>query len=430
MTVTEHLTDESALIDSRFAARRLITILGISILGNCGMWVLSVVLPVIQHEFGVTRAQASLPYTVTLLAFGIGGIYLGRVADRWGINRVVHIGALGVSSGFVLSALSPNIWLFCLAHGLLIGFLGIASSFVPLMADTSRWWNKYRGIAVAICASGNYLAGTFWSPIIQYGINLVGWRTTYICIGIACGIGMWLLNRLIRHPPPALAPEADTHFGQVIDRTRPFGLSPNVAQWALFVAGIGCCVAMAMPQVHLVAYCMQLGLTPLQGANMLSLMLGLGVVSRLLFGWVSDHIGGLKTLIVSSGLQGLALALFLPFDGVVALYVIAGLFGLFQGGIVPAYAIVIRAYFPIEKVGGRIGTVIFGTLIGMAFGGWMSGKLFDLTGTYAAAFWNGIAWNLLNLTICIWLYSRTKRSPTLGGQFKPGAIQFGREQRR
>jgi len=173
-------------------------ILGISILGNCGMWVLSVVLPVIQHEFDVTRAQASLPYTVTMLAFGIGGIYLGRVADRWGINRVVHIGALGVSSGFILSALSPNIWLFCLAHGLLIGFLGIASGFVPLMADTSRWWNKYRGIAVAICASGNYLAGTVWPPIIQYGINTVGWRTTYICIGIFCGIGMWLLNRFIR----------------------------------------------------------------------------------------------------------------------------------------------------------------------------------------------------------------------------------------
>ena len=174
MASTERPHDETALIDSRVAARRLMIILGISILGNCGMWVLSVVLPVIQHEFDVTRAQASLPYTVTMLAFGIGGIYLGRVADRWGINRVVHIGALGVSSGFILSALSPNIWLFCLAHGLLIGFLGIASGFVPLMADTSRWWNKYRGIAVAICASGNYLAGTVWPPIIQYGINYGG----------------------------------------------------------------------------------------------------------------------------------------------------------------------------------------------------------------------------------------------------------------
>lgn len=142
---------------------------------------------------------------------------------------------------------------------------------------------------------------------------------------------------------------------------------------------------------------------------MLSLMLGLGVISRLLFGWVSDHIGGLKTLILSSGLQGLALTLFLPFDGVVSLFIIAGLFGLFQGGIVPAYAIVIREYFPITNMGNRIGTVIFGTLAGMAFGGWISGKLFDLTGTYAAAFLNGIAWNLLNLTICIWLYSRTRR---------------------
>ena len=408
-TTATQPADDASLIDSKTSAKRLGVILGISILGNCGMWVLSVVLPVIQQEFGVSRAQASLPYTITMLSFGIGGIYLGRVADRWGINRVVTIGALGVSSGFILSALAPNIWWFCLTHGVLIGFLGIASGFVPLMADTARWWRKYLGIAVAICASGNYLAGTLWPPIIQFGIGTVGWRATYIFIGIFCGVGMLVLNRLIRQPPPATSPAATTHLGKTIDRSRPFGLSPSRAQWTLVVAGIGCCVAMAMPQVHLVAYCMQLGLSPLQGTSMLSLMLGLGVISRLLFGWISDHIGGLKTLILSSGLQGLALSLFLPFDGVVSLFIIAGLFGLFQGGIVPAYAIVIREYFPMTNMGNRIGTVIFGTLAGMAFGGWISGKLFDLTGTYAAAFLNGMAWNLLNLTICIWLYLRTRR---------------------
>ncbi|HAJ13950.1 MAG TPA: MFS transporter, partial [Comamonadaceae bacterium] len=174
------------------------------------------------------------------------------------------------------------------------------------------------------------------------------------------------------------------------------------------LAGVACCVAMAMPQVHIVAYCTDLGFGAAQGARMLSLMLACGIVSRLVFGLICDRIGGVRTLLLGSALQGVALLLFLPFDGLVPLYVISALFGLFQGGIVPTYAIIVREHFPLQEAGLRVGAVIMATLVGMALGGWLSGWIFDLTGSYRVAFVNGIGWNLLNLFIAGWLYLRVR----------------------
>ena len=174
------------------------------------------------------------------------------------------------------------------------------------------------------------------------------------------------------------------------------------------MAGVACCVAMAMPQVHIVAYCGDLGYGAARGAAMLSLMLACGIVSRLVSGVICDRIGGLRTLLLGSVLQGLALLLFLPFDGLASLYVISALFGLFQGGIVPSYAIIVREHFLPAEAGARVGTVLMATLFGMALGGWMSGKVYDVTGSYDAAFANGVAWNLLNLTITLVLLARSR----------------------
>jgi MFS family permease len=220
---------------------------------------------------------------------------------------------------------------------------------------------------------------------------------------------MLLLAPLMRRRPP-VQPPALVKPGARPSTDRPFGLSPNTATLALCLAGVACCVAMAMPQVHIVAYCTDLGYGTARGAEMLSLMLACGIVSRLVSGVICDRIGGLRTLLLGSVLQGVALLLFLPFDGLVSLYVIAALFGLFQGGIVPAYAIIVREYFPASQTGARVGTVIMFTMVGMAMGGWMSGKVFDLTGSYHAAFLNGVAWNLLNLTIVVLLLRRTMRA--------------------
>ena len=201
--------------------------------------------------------------------------------------------------------------------------------------------------------------------------------------------------------------------GAPVASTRPFGLSMNAAQALLCLAGVACCVAMAMPQVHIVAYCSDLGFGAARGAEMLSLMLACGIASRLASGAICDRIGGLRTLLLGSALQGVALLLFLPFDGLVSLYVISALFGLFQGGIVPSYAIIVREYFPPGEAGGRIGLVVMATLVGMALGGWVSGAIFDLTGSYRAAFVHGIAWNLVNLSIASWLLMRTRARTAL-----------------
>ena len=393
-------------IDSPQAAWRLLTTLLLMLLGNSGMYVVSVVLPEVQTEFGVSRADASIPYTLSMLGFGIGGMWMGRWADRFGIARVLGVGAVGVAAGFVLAGLSGGIVGFALAQGLL-GLLGIASTFAPLLADTAQWWNKRRGIAVAVCASGNYLAGTLWPPIAQWGVTQVGWRTTYICIGLFCGIGMALLALRMRTKPPT-AQAATVNKHGVVASDRPFGLSVTQAQWLLSVAGVGCCVAMAMPQVHIVAYCSDLGFGAARGAEMLSLMLACGIVSRLISGAICDRIGGIRTLLLGSALQGIALMMFLPFDGLVPLYVVSAMFGLFQGGIVPSYAIIVREHFPAKEAGARTGTIIMATLVGMALGGWLSGKIFDVTGSYHAAFINGIAWNALNFGIVWWLYRRSR----------------------
>ena len=398
---------DPALIDSRTAAWRLAITLGLVVLGNSSMYVVSVVLPEVQKEFGISRADASLPYTLMMLGFGAGGLAMGKLADKWGVHVALWIGALGVGSGFVLAGLSPNIWLFALAHGVLMGVFGSSSTFAPLLADTSMWWDKRRGIAVAVCASGNYVAGSIWPALAQQGVEALGWRETYVWIGVVCGVGMLMLSFLMRQRPPVMATAAPGSVQQLASE-KPFGLSINAAHALLCVAGLACCVAMAMPQVHIVAYCTDLGFGAARGSEMLSLMLACGIVSRLISGAICDRIGGLKTLVLGSVLQGLALLMFLPFDGMVSLYVISALFGLFQGGIVPSYAIIVREYFPAQKVGVLVGAVIMATMIGMALGGWMSGKVFDLTGSYHAAFINGVLWNALNLGIALFLLWRTQ----------------------
>jgi MFS family permease len=403
-----HTHSDSSLIDSPQAALRLLVTLGLVVLGNSSMYVVSVVLPAVQSEFGTGRADASLPYTLMMVCLGLGGIWTGRMADRRGLPPILWCGAVAVFAGFALAAYSSNIWMFGLAHGIL-GLIGSSSTFAPLMADTALWWQKRRGIAVAICACGNYIAGAIWPPLVQHGITTIGWRPTYLMLGTLCGLGMLVLSLKMRAKPPipkvTVASSALPHDGPV----RPFGLSAFRAQWLLCVAGVACCVAMAMPQVHIVAYCTDLGYGAARGAEMLSLMLTCGIVSRLVSGLICDRIGGIKTLLLGSVLQGIALLAFLPFDGLVPLYVISATFGLFQGGIVPSYAIIVREHFSPNEVGQRVGSVIMATLVGMALGGWMSGWIFDLTGSYKAAFVNGIAWNLLNVSIASWLFLRLKK---------------------
>jgi MFS family permease len=398
--------------DSPYAWMRLAAALALMTIGGAGMYSMAVVLPPLQSEFGIARSDASLPYTLTMVGFGLGGIFMGRLADRFGVMVPVLTGAICLGTGFIAAGSAQAMWQFNLAQGVLIGFLGTAGSFVPLVADVALWFVRRRGIAIAIVMCGNYLAGTVWPPLMQHWIDAAGWRETLVGVGVFCLVTMPLLALALRGRPPALAAAAvpgPSGPRAAVDHSRPLGMSPGSLQALLCIAGVACCVAMSMPQVHMVAYCGDLGYPAARGAEMLSLMLGFGIASRLVSGWIADRIGGLRTLLLGALLQAVALALFLPFQQLAALYAVSALFGLFQGGLVPSYPLIVREYFAPREAGVRTGTVLMATLFGMALGGWLPGWIFDMTGSYRAAFVNGLAWNLVATGIAAFLIVRAHR---------------------
>jgi MFS family permease len=389
--------------DSAQAWLRLGATMLVSTVGGVGMWSVVVALPALQAEFGVPRAQATLPFTLTMLGFALGGVVMGRLLDRAGILAPLGLGALALGAGYVGAASARSLVVFALAQAL-IGF-GSAVTFGPLMADISTWFVRRRGVAVTLCSAGNYIAGALWPPVVQAAIAHYGWRATHAGIGLGCGTAMLLIGVIaLRGRAPAALAGASAALRTGTPAS--LGLSPGALQTLLALASVCCCVAMSMPQVHIVAYCGDLGYGVARGADMLALMMAFGIVGRIGSGFIADRIGGLPTLMLGSALQGVALLLYLMYDGLVSLYVISAVFGLFQGGIVPSYAIIVREYFPPKEAGARIGVILMASLFGMALGGWMSGYIFDLTGSYRAAFFNGLGWNAVNGAVVLWLLLR------------------------
>jgi MFS family permease len=405
VTIATPTSDSTPFLpDSRQAWIRLSLALIIGSLGSVGMWSVVVALPAVQADFAASRGAASLAFTLTMVGFGLGGVVAGRLTDRFGIVATIALATVLMGAGYLLASQSTALWQFNLIH-VVIG-AGSSATFGPLMAEASHWFERRRGIAVTVAATGSYIGGTLWPPIVSWGILTFGWRSTHISVGVVTTVLMLLMLVVLR-----------AQMGTVTRRSHvnapppkvDLQLSNNTLTTLLFVAGIGCCVAMAMPQVHIVAYCGDLGYGVTRGAEMLSLMLACGIVSRVGSGFLADRIGGIRTLLIGSLLQGFALLFYLFFDSLGSLYIISAMFGLFQGGLVPAYAIIIREAMPASQAATRVGIVILGTVGGMSLGGWMSGVIFDATGSYAAAFMNGLAWNALNVTIITALMLRARR---------------------
>jgi MFS family permease len=386
--------------DSRQAWLRLAVAVVIGSLGSVGMWSVVVALPVVQGDFGATRGTASLAFTLVMIGFGSGGVLTGKITDRYGIVTAIGLGIGILGLGYIGAGYAPSIWSFILFH-FAIG-LSSSATFGPLMAEASHWFDRYRGLGVAIAASGNYIGGTIWPPLVNLGMQQLGWRTTHIAIGIFTAVAMTVALFVLRRLTGAASRRS--HLNAAPPRVDA-RLSTNALTAILSLAAIACCVAMAMPQVHIVAYCGDLGYGVARGAEMLSLMLGFGIISRIL----ADRIGGIRTLLIGSIAQGTALLFYLFFDSLTSLYIISAMFGLFQGGIVPSYAIIIREAMPAAEAATRVGIVIFASVIGMSLGGYISGVIFDATGSYAAAFANGLAWNALNVTIMLMLLIRSRQ---------------------
>jgi MFS family permease len=393
---------------------RLISSLVLMTFGGSAMYASVLVLEPAAIEFGTGRGAASLPYALFMIGFGVGGVARGRMADKVGVLIPALAGCFMLPAGLLVAAQADTILGFCIALGGMCGLLGASFSFAPLVADVSLWFHGRRGLAVGIAISGNYLAGAVWPPILQHYIDLQGWRQTFTDLAwfdLVCMLPIALM--LWRRPPAhdASRDSADSpHLAQ-----RPLGFSRNQLQCVLCCAGLGCCVAMAMPQVHIVPYVMDLGFEARQGALMLALMLGAGIFSRVGSGWLSDRIGGLRTLLLGGTLQGLVLVWFMFASTLPMLYAASVAFGLSQGGIVPSYAIIVRTFFPPGQAGWRIGTALMFTICGMALGGWMSGALYDLTGSYDAAYINAIAFNWFNLAFALNLLRRARRPSVTAG---------------
>ena len=395
---------DDLITDSRYSWTRLGLTLFVATVINAGMWVIIVIMPAIEAEYGGTRAMASLPYTLTMVGFALGNYVIGRAVDHFGITASLIVAATMTAIGFGLATLSSSLLVLSFTQ-FLVGFAS-AVGFGPLIADISHWFVRRRGIAVAIAASGNYLSGAIWPILLAEVLAESGWRAVYIVMAAVTLVAVIPLAFALRRRLPQEVQTAAQNTSLV--NTKTVGLSPRALQYLLGFAGIGCCVAMSMPQVHIVAYCVDLGFGPAVGAQMLSLMLLCGVASRIISGLVADLLGGVRTLLIGSCLQCLALFLYLPSGGMVSLYVVSLVFGLSQGGIVPSYALVVREYMPAKEAGARVGFVLMATILGMALGAWLSGVTYDLSGSYTLAFVNGIIWNSANIAIITWLISRSR----------------------
>ena len=396
---------------------RLATVLALMTLGCSAMYAGVMVLEPLALELDTGRGNSSLIYSTFMIGFALGGVFMGRLADRMGIMIPALIGSLALPAGFYLAAHASSILEICLAFSLLCGFLGSSFSMAPLIADISHWFSRRRGLAVGIAFSGSYVAGAIWPPILQRMFDAQGWRETFVDLALLTLILMALLSLLLypRSPINEQLPTASSANSNLTNSA----ISAGTLQSLIYLAGFGCCVAMAMPQVHIVPYVMDLGHPAIRGAEMLGLMLGFGVISRVGSGWLSDRIGGLATLVLGSALQVAVLIAFLTGNSLVFLYGISIAFGLSQGGIVPSYTIILRAFFPPKQAGWRISTSFLFTVAGMAFGGWIAGLLYDLTGSYTVSFLNAIGFNILNLWVAA---SLLKKSGAIGTRASTSAV--------
>lgn len=359
-------------------------------------WITAVALKDIAAEVGGVRSVPALATSLAWLGSGIGGIMMGRIADRIGTRWTVICGGLMVASGLALSTLGPP-WPLWVGHGLFIGFLGLAGINAPLYIYVSRWFDRRRGSALALISSGSYLAGALWPTIFERAIAYAGWRSTMLAFAVLDVIVIVPLAALFFHDPPEVVVPAAV--GGSVQESRVLGWPPNFVFAAMCAAAVMCCIPMAMPQQHLVAFCSDLGISRSVGAIMLSALLGTAFLSRQLWGAISDRIGGLATVLIGSAWQVSALTAFLFTQNEAGLFMVAGAFGLGFSGIIPAYVLALRDLFPAAQASWRIPTLLLFSGGGMALGGWMAGLLYDHFGYYAPAFAAGIGANILNLLI-------------------------------
>lgn len=365
----------------------------------------------IQATLASDRSVIALAGALVWVGTGLGGILMGWVADRIGIRATTSLGAISTACGLALSS-TGHVWALYVGHGLFMGFLGNGALYAPLLIYISRWFDRRRGTALALISSGQYIAGIVWPSVFEHGIERFGWQAAMLG-DAAATLALILpvtLFALAPAPEPLVSPlpvARGTKAAQVL------GLPPNVAQALLCLAGFLCCIPMAMPSSHLVAFCSDLGIAPTQGAAMLSVMLACAFVTRQFWGWFGDRYGGLRAVLAGSACQAVAIACFVVTQNEIGLFAVAAAYGLGFSGIVPSYVLAVRDLFPSTEASWRVPTLLFTAMCGMAVGSWLAGALYDHFGFYAPAFASGVVFNLGNLVVVGLLLLRQQRGQRL-----------------
>ena len=360
----------------------------------------------ITEDLGTTRQLVALAGALTWLGTGIGGIVMGPVAERLGIRLTVIFGAAMIALGLVVSA-SGGIRAILVGHALFVGLLGNGALYAPILVYISRWFDRRRGTALALIWSGQYIAGITWPTLFERAMTAYGWRATMVGFAAIVVVAVPIAALFLQRPPE---PAAAFGFADAGRRRRVLGLRPNTVLAILCAAGFACCVPMAIPQGHLVAFCSDLGIPAAQGAAMLSVLQAGALLSRMAWGWITDRIGGLLTVLAGSACQALAVAAFLATQNEAALFAISAIYGLGFSGIIPAYIVAIRELYPSREASWRVPTLLFVSMSGMAFGGWFAGALYDDFGFYAPAFASGVLFNLFNLALVGFLVQRQRKA--------------------
>ena len=390
-------------LDSKQAWLRLIIIFTMSVIGTAGMWSVVIIMPSIQNEFELDRAASTYPYVATMFGYGIGNVIIGRMLDKIGIRKPIIFALVLLISSYLLSVLATSVfWLSIIQF-----FLGFSAAafFGPMMADISKFFYKRKGLAVSLVASGQHLCGAIWPFLIKDFLIDGQWKSAHLFIAVVCSICIPILFFFLGEKRTKSDRKVENFKKKRnVNSAQKLSISNKKIQILLMFAGILCCVAMSVPQVHIVPLCIDYGYGLMVGTEILSFMLFGAVTSRILFGFLSDKIGPIQTLILGSSLQAISLSMFLPFNSQLSLYIVAVFFGLSQGGIVPIYTVIISKFLPNNEVAERVGLLIFATIIGMSLGGWLSGEIFDYTNSYKLAFLNGIFWNIINVSIMVYLY--------------------------
>ena len=395
--------------DSQQAWFRLAIIFAMSVIGTAGMWSVVIILPNIQSEFALDRAASTYPYVATMFGYGIGNVIIGRMLDRIGIKKPIIFALSLLVASYILSIFVRDVFFLSIIQ-FFLGF-SAAAFFGPMMADISNYFYRRKGLAVSLVASGQHLCGAIWPFLIKDFLLDGDWRNAHLFIAIVCSILIPILFYLLGNKKPKidLNQNLPSRKDDINSKVK-LSISNKRVQVLLMFAGVFCCVAMSMPQVHIVPLCIDNGYGLAVGTEILSFMLFAAVASRVIFGFLSDKIGPIQTLLLGSSLQAISLTMFLPFNSQLSLYIVAIFFGLSQGGIVPIYAVIISKFLPSNEVAERVGLLIFATIVGMSLGGWLSGEIYDFTKSYKLAFINGIFWNIINLCIMIYLFIIYKKS--------------------